>query len=94
MTHIFNWMHPDVTAILEIVQKFVKKQIYVSEVFVYVQTMPLTSQKEDAILELEVSYVLLHFGGLRKLIIYTYFFCKLLYSQVSNKNVELKKVIT
>ena len=40
MTHISNWTHPDVTAILENAQKPVNKQNYVTEVFVYVQIMP------------------------------------------------------
>ena len=67
MTHISNWMHPDVTAILEIAPKPVNKQNYVTEAFVSVQIMPLTSQNVDAILDLKVSsYVLL--GVLRKLI--------------------------
>ena len=62
MTHILNWMHPDVTAILEIVQKFANKQICATGVFVYAQIMPLTFQKEDAILESEVSYVFCTFN--------------------------------
>ena len=51
MTHISNWTHPDVTAILEIAPKPVNKQNCVTEVFVYVQIMPLISLNEDAILD-------------------------------------------